>query len=143
MKHLKEPPPAPSTSRPDLPAWIDRLVLKCLEKEPSRRIQSAALLAEELRVPRTGATARPRKLPSGDSVVQSDAAAAEWALVLASTAEKPGWTSGLALRFEGRTYRLVRVDAPPGAKGRWTYRFVPWPEGELMRRIVDYDSLVW
>ena len=47
----------------------------------------------------------------------------------------------MALRFEGRTYRLVRVDPPPRTKGRWTYRFAVWPEGELMRRIVDYDSL--
>ena len=140
MKHLKEAPPAPSVSRPDLPPWVDRLVLKCLEKEPSRRFQSAAALAEELRLPRTGAVARPRRLPSGDSVMIPETTASEWALVLSSPGEKAGWTPAMALRFEGRTYRLVRVDPPPGAKGRWTYRFVPWPEGELMRRLVDYEA---
>ena len=70
----------------------------------------------------------------------SETAGSEWALVLSSAGEKSGWTPNLALRFEGRTYRLVRVDTPPGGKGRWTYRFAPWPEGELMRRIVDCDA---
>ena len=138
MRHLKEGAPAPSVARPDLPPWVDRVVLKCLEKEPSRRFQTAAALAEELRLPRTGGVARPRRLPSGDSVVISGSTASEWALVLSSPGEKPGWTPNLALRFEERTYRLIRVDAPPGAKGRWTYRFAPWPEGELMRRLVEY-----
>jgi serine/threonine protein kinase len=141
MKHLKEAPPAPSVSRPDLPPWVDRVVLKCLEKEPSRRFQGAVALAEELRLPRTGAVARPRRLPSGDRVMMAETAASEWALVLSSAGEKAGWTPNLALRFEDRTYRLVRVDPPPAPKGRWTYRFVPWPEGELMRRIVEYDPL--
>ncbi|MBX7185708.1 MAG: hypothetical protein K1Y01_11245, partial [Vicinamibacteria bacterium] len=134
-------PPAPSVSRPDLPPWIDRVVLKCLEKEPSRRFQTAAALAQELRLTRTGGVTRPRRLPSGDSVVIPGTTAAEWALILSSPAEKPGWTPAMALRFEGRTFRLVRVDPPHGGKGRWTYRFAPWPEGELMRRIVEYDPL--
>ena len=141
MKHLKEPPPAPSVLRSDLPPWIDRLVLKCLEKEPSRRFATAALLAEELRLPRTGSVARPRRLPSGDSVVLAESGASEWALVLATPKEKEGWTSGLGLRFEDRIYKLVRADLPSaGRKALATYRFVNWPEGEVIRRLVDYDS---
>jgi serine/threonine protein kinase len=139
MKHLKEVAPAPSASRPDLPPWIDRVVLKCLEKEPSRRFANASSLALELRLPRTGATPRPRKLPTGDSVLQAESAAAEWALVLAAGTEKPGWSSGMALRFEDRLFRLVRVDPPAVRNGRWTYRFTPWPDGEIMRRLVEYD----
>jgi serine/threonine protein kinase len=141
MKHLKEPAPAPSVSRPELPPWLDRVVLKCLEKEPSRRFATAALLAEELRLPRTGGVARPRKLPSGDSVMLAESSAAEWALVLASPVEKEGWTPGLGLRFEDRIYRLVRADSPgTGRKGLWTYRFINWPEGEVIRRLLDYDT---
>ena len=70
-----------------------------------------------------------------------ETAASEWALVLSSPREKASWSPGMAFRFEGRTYHLIRVDTPPAGKGRWTYRFVPWPEGELMRRIVDYDPV--
>ena len=140
MKHLKEAAPAPSVSCPDLPPWVDRIVLKCLEKEPSRRFANALALAEELRLPRTGGVVRPRRLPTGDSVLLAESAAAEWALVLASPAEKPEWRSGLALRYAERTFRLVRIDPPLQPKGRWTYRFTPWPEGELMRRLVDYGG---
>jgi len=140
MKHLKEPAPAPSLSRPDLPPWLDRVVLKCLEKEPSRRFANAASLAEELRLPRTGAVARPRKLASGDSVMQSDSATAEWPLILAAPAEKAGWTPAMALRFEERIFRLVRVDVPAARNAPWKYRFVYWPEGEVIRRLVDYDQ---
>jgi len=140
LKHLKEPAPAPSLSRPDLPPWVDRIVLKCMEKEPSRRFASASALAEELRRPRTGAVVRPRKLPSGDSVLVSDDGLSEWALVLASPREKKEWTPGLALRFDERFYRLVRVDAPGSGKGLWTYRFEAWPQNEIMRRVFDYDA---
>ena len=140
MKHQQEPPPPPSASRPDLPPWIDRLVLKSLDKQPSRRFATASMMADELRLPRTGATARPRKLPSGDSVVQAESASAEWALVLAAPFEKAGWTPAMALRFEDRIFRLVRVDAPAARKGRWTYRFTIWPQGEVIRRLVDYDA---
>jgi serine/threonine protein kinase len=141
MRHLEEAAPAPSVSRSDLPPWLDRLVLKCLEKEPSRRLASASILAEELRLPRTGGVVRPRTLPSGDRVLLADGASSEWALVLASPLEKAGWTVGMGLRFEDRLFRLERVDPPPAVrKGRWTYRFAYWPAGEIMRRMVDYDS---
>ena len=40
---------APIAIRPDTPAALDRLVRKCLDKDPSRRWQSAADLADELR----------------------------------------------------------------------------------------------
>jgi serine/threonine protein kinase len=139
MKHLKEPTPAPSASRPDLPPWVDRLVLKCLEKEPSRRFATAALLAEELRRPQSTGRARPRKLSTGDRVMQSDSASDEWPLVLASPSQKPEWTVGTGVRFEDRIFRLVRVD-PPAGGGLWTYRFTVWPEGEVIRRLIDYGS---
>jgi serine/threonine protein kinase len=139
MKHLKEPTPAPSASRPDVPPWLDRLVLKCLEKEPSRRFATAALLAEELRRPQSTGRPRPRKLSTGDRVMQSESASDEWPLVLASPAQKPEWTVGVGVRFEDRIFRLVRVD-PPAIGGLWTYRFTAWPEGEVIRRLIDYAS---
>jgi len=139
MKHLKDPIPAPSSTRADLPSWVDRLVLKCLAKEPSRRFASASALADELRMPDTARIARPRRLRSGDSVVEPAGASSEWALVIASPGEKGGWTPGMALRTPSRTFKLERVDPPATGSGLWTYRFLTWPPGELMRRITDYD----
>jgi hypothetical protein len=45
----------------------------------------------------------------------------------------------MALRFEERYYRLVGAQAPTSAGGAWTYRFAAWPEGEVFRRLVDYE----
>jgi hypothetical protein len=46
----------------------------------------------------------------------------------------------MALRFEDRHYRLVRAHAPASASGAWTYSFTAWPEGEVFRRLVDYEQ---
>lgn len=46
FKHINEPPPAPRTLRPDLPAEVEHVMLKALSKEPAQRYQSAMELAE-------------------------------------------------------------------------------------------------
>lgn len=48
LKHLYEPPPAPSALRPDLPPTIDGTVLRALEKEPAARFPSAGAFAQAL-----------------------------------------------------------------------------------------------
>jgi serine/threonine protein kinase len=49
-KVLLEDPPSPSTIMPDLPWEIDAMVLKGIEKDPKRRYQSAAELAQDVRL---------------------------------------------------------------------------------------------
>ncbi|GAA2715448.1 hypothetical protein GCM10010315_24570 [Streptomyces luteosporeus] len=46
--HVHQPPPAPSASRPGLPAEADRLVLDLLAKDPAQRPHSAAVVRERL-----------------------------------------------------------------------------------------------
>jgi eukaryotic-like serine/threonine-protein kinase len=48
LKHLYDPPPPPTSVRPDLPPAIDTAVLRALEKEPSARFSSAGELAQAL-----------------------------------------------------------------------------------------------
>ncbi len=48
MRHVNDPPPSPRVLRPELPEELERIVLKLLEKEPARRIQSATELREQL-----------------------------------------------------------------------------------------------
>ncbi len=46
---LHQPPVAPHTVNPQMSAELERIVLKCLEKDPDQRYQSAAELAVDLR----------------------------------------------------------------------------------------------
>jgi serine/threonine protein kinase len=140
MKHRSEPPPLPRSLRPEVPAWLERIVLRCLEKEPSARFASAAELAHELRRGRVRGPARSRRLPTGDHVLEDDGEVTEWALVLGCPAEKTGWAQGMALRFQERFYRLERVDPSSRVAPGWTYRFQIWPESEILRQFVDYQQ---
>jgi hypothetical protein len=46
----------------------------------------------------------------------------------------------MALRFGERYYRLAEIVAPAGPEARWTYHLEAWPDGEVFRRIVDYEQ---
>jgi serine/threonine-protein kinase len=48
VKHLTEAPRPPSTLKGDIPREVEALVLKCLEKDPEQRLQSADELARTL-----------------------------------------------------------------------------------------------
>jgi TolB-like protein/predicted Ser/Thr protein kinase len=51
---LTERPPQPTTWRPDVPAALERLIMRCLEKEPTRRVQSVAEIRNALEALRDG-----------------------------------------------------------------------------------------
>jgi serine/threonine protein kinase len=46
--HLREPPPVPSHHVPGLPPELDALILRCLQKQPEQRFQSASELADNI-----------------------------------------------------------------------------------------------
>jgi serine/threonine protein kinase len=139
IKHKIEPARPPRALRSELPAWIDRVVVRCLEKDPAHRFATAADLCAELRRSR-GAGPHTRRLPSGDAVIEDDSGSTSFALVLSSASEKTGWALGMGFRMEERYYRLDAVKAPSAESRRWTYRFAAWPEGLVFRRLVDYEQ---
>src|SRR5207249_11118668 len=47
-RHLESPPPAPSLLERDIDDAVERVILRCLEKEPSRRPASALQVAAAL-----------------------------------------------------------------------------------------------
>jgi Protein kinase domain len=49
-KHLAEPAPLPATVNARVPAWLSAAIVRCLEKKPDDRFQSAAMLADALQV---------------------------------------------------------------------------------------------
>jgi serine/threonine protein kinase len=139
IKHKIEAARPPRALRPDLPAWLDRVVVRCLEKDPARRFATAAEMSAELARPR-GSGPHSRRLPNGDAILEDESGSTLFALVLSTPAEKTGWALGMAMRLEERYYRLDAVKAPSGESRRWTYRFTAWPEGSVFRRLVDYDQ---
>ncbi|MCK4901480.1 MAG: AAA family ATPase, partial [Anaerolineales bacterium] len=50
-QHLHAPPVPPQAHREDLPGYLNNLILKLLEKEPQKRLQSAAVVLEVLDAP--------------------------------------------------------------------------------------------
>jgi tRNA A-37 threonylcarbamoyl transferase component Bud32 len=48
MKHMSEPLPSPLRLVPDLPAQVDYIIRRAMEKEPQRRYQRAADMAADL-----------------------------------------------------------------------------------------------
>jgi tetratricopeptide (TPR) repeat protein len=47
-RHINEPPKSPSREKPEIPRWLDKIVLKCLAKNPSDRYQEISHLQKEL-----------------------------------------------------------------------------------------------
>src|SRR5215211_7942373 len=66
LKHLYDPPPPPTSVRPDLPPAIDTVVLRALEKEPTARFSSAGEFAQAL------AAAWPLAAPLAPAPVPAD-----------------------------------------------------------------------
>ncbi len=58
---LNKTPAAPSTLRAELPAELDRVILKCLEKDRNRRYQQASEIGKDLA--RLGSDPEPRTRP--------------------------------------------------------------------------------
>jgi serine/threonine-protein kinase len=48
LKHLNDPPAAPRSLWPEMPAELEQLLLRCLEKPPERRFADAAELGRAL-----------------------------------------------------------------------------------------------
>jgi class 3 adenylate cyclase/tRNA A-37 threonylcarbamoyl transferase component Bud32 len=48
LKHLEEPPPAPRTVWPEVPAKLEAVILRCLEKAPAARYRSVDELQKDL-----------------------------------------------------------------------------------------------
>ncbi len=68
---MHKPPPLPGRLKPDLSPRLEELILKCLEKEPERRYQSAKEIAVDLRrlgVPSTAVRAEARPGPQRKAV---------------------------------------------------------------------------
>jgi predicted Ser/Thr protein kinase len=65
LKVTREPPPPLRQVKADLPEALERIVLRCLEKDPARRYASAADVAADLRAWLASEPGEPRALARG------------------------------------------------------------------------------
>jgi serine/threonine protein kinase len=138
MKHAGEPAPHPRALRADIPMLLNRVILKCLEKNPGDRYPTAGDVARDLR--RSAEAKRSvQRTRAGDFVVHEETGE-DWALVLASSKEKSGWTPGITLQYGGSYFKLERIDYDTSYPSPYVYRFSFCPESEVIRRFVDYDQ---
>ena len=139
-KHLHENPPSPRLVEPSIPFWLERIVLRCLEKDPTARFWTVNELLTELRKSHAKARIRRRTLPNGDVVVEDPGRRNGWELMITSDHEKIGWGPSMALYYKDSFYRNRSITPPSGEDPCWGYAFDLWPEGEVMRRVVDYEA---
>jgi serine/threonine protein kinase len=84
LKQIREEPVPPREIEPNVPVFAERVILKCLEKEPERRFQSVADLESALRSP-APAMPPPRPISAaattnrGSSGLPRTAAPVRWA----------------------------------------------------------------
>jgi hypothetical protein len=93
-RRLYVEPVPPRAIRPELPPWLQEIILRCLEVRPERRYQSAAQLALDLREPGGVAlTARAEKLQVSSAMLRMK----RWFFALgADPAAVPAMTEQLA-----------------------------------------------
>ena len=106
----REPPP-PRMLRPDCPPWLQEIVLRCLEVDPERRHDSAALLAFDLTHPEQvipGARAA-RTQPAG----RMDTLRRRFAAV----GRKPAARNGDPSKTAGHTIVMAAVDVAGASPG--------------------------
>jgi serine/threonine protein kinase len=65
-QHINTPPVSPSWHRPDLPPALETLILQLLEKDPSKRPESAAVVRQALESIETGKAGK--EAPKGASI---------------------------------------------------------------------------
>ena len=73
LKQMRESPVAPHEIEPAIPLPLERVILKCLEKEPTRRYQSIPELEKDLRfraAPKIGASSR--STPAAQSILDTN-----------------------------------------------------------------------
>jgi tetratricopeptide (TPR) repeat protein/predicted Ser/Thr protein kinase len=67
-KRAHETPPAPKTIVPDLPDWLNNVIMKCLERSPEQRYQSTREILDDIeaqKAPEISAPVRAGSLPQG------------------------------------------------------------------------------
>ena len=90
---IKDAPPPVAPQRPDLPADVDRILRRCLAKDPARRYQTALDLKTELEeLPRSASSSPPILVPVRRSRIGAPLVAAVLAILVVAGLVR-GWNA--------------------------------------------------
>jgi serine/threonine protein kinase len=91
VRHVKEPPPGPRTLNPHLPESLERVVMRCLAKDPADRPASAINVAEEMcaAIGRTLSPATSASSSRARAIVGESGPSAGFSAVISRTLRQP------------------------------------------------------
>lgn len=136
MKHVNEPAPPVSKVRPGVPLSLEKIVARCLEKDPARRFQSIRELADALL---TEDESNKRERMANGDVVVTHPPKARFPLEIYTRDFRADWMPGLRLQLDDRFYRLIdRVEARPPFEV--TFRFEAQNDADAIGRPLHYRS---
>ncbi len=91
LRVAEEPPIAPRMHRPELPLELERLILKCLEKDPGKRFDSVSEFSNSLRALETQLGPARQFATLTHEFVMADAARSSAPPNVAATPTNPSW----------------------------------------------------
>lgn len=120
LKQMQEAPTPPHAIDPSIPVYIERAILKCLEKEPAKRFQSIAELENALRTTRitgTAVGAAPLAVSkSAFAVERSRASSTSYPVPITAKPKRKSRVLPWALAFAGILFALGVLKAMTAAK---------------------------
>ena len=154
LKQMREEPPLPREVEPNVPVSAERIILKCLEKEPERRFQTVADLESALKspVPMTSSQAPVRATAAtthGSSVLPRAGVAAKppakrkspviW--VLATLVLVAAVLSGLHALAVMKAYKLIQPPPASSAPKPPTFAYeIPAPPPPPPAPVVEDET---
>ncbi|AGA27805.1 protein kinase domain-containing protein [Singulisphaera acidiphila] len=96
LKHVKDTAVRPIVHRPEIPAELERLVMKLMEKKPKDRYQSAAEMLRDLAKIRDSLQATTATIPDADLAGVGNGTSTPTSTAVAAPASKPSRTQAAA-----------------------------------------------
>jgi len=142
---MSGPPPLARTRRPEVPEELERLIHRCLEKDPDRRWQSAEALREALRWLLDSRDLG--QAPAADSSVTKHSWRSRWAkagvfVLVAAVCAGAGWgVASLSQRAPVGLSMITDLDLPPDLTVGFDTVFAIAPDGNSV--VFNSSQALW